>query len=79
MVIPPQVSLLLGNVASVPPRNSVSIVTKSNNGTLRFKGKPFNCESMRKVQLQKIATAMGLNPRGFIRDLCKRINDDLAA
>ena len=42
-----------------------------------FKSKPFDCMKLSKPEAQKVAHSLQLNPKGFMKDICKTIDNHL--
>lgn len=42
-----------------------------------YKSKPFDCMKLRKPDAQSVAHALQLNPKGFMKDICKTIDTHL--
>ena len=62
-------------MASVELNKSVKFNMKSKKWY--FKSKPFDCMKLSKPEAQKIAHYLQLNPKGFMKDICKTIDTRL--
>ena len=66
---------LQSEMSSVKINKSVKYDMKSKKWY--YKSKPFDCMKLRKPDAQNIAHLLQLNPKGFMKDICKTIDSHL--
>ena len=71
----PVPNILKGNIhSSIKIQNHNLPIYNSRLKTWIYKGKQFRCDSLRKPEIQNIASKLHLNPYGKVRDICGLID-----